>query len=82
MFRVSSFRFRGKGPNVKTYQICPSVFIKNEYLTREGSPFNDCGHSTAAFVFVLLCFSFRPIISVFLKSPSTGDIAVKDGSAE
>nr|XP_019612186.1 PREDICTED: uncharacterized protein LOC109460843 [Rhinolophus sinicus] len=56
MFRVSSFRFRGKGPNVKTYQICPSVFIKNEYLTREGSPFNDCGHSTAAFVFVLLCF--------------------------
>lgn len=51
IFRVSSFRFRGKEPNVKSYQMVPSFFIKNESVTREGSLLDDCEASTASFVF-------------------------------
>lgn len=82
MFCVSSFRFRGKGPNVRAYQIFPSLFIKNEYIKWEDSPLNDFDNCTAGFGFGLFCLSFRPIISVFLRSPCNGDIALKDDSAK
>lgn len=64
------------------YQIFPSFFIKNEYIKREDSPLNDFDNSTAGFGFGLVCLSFRPIISVFLRSPCSGDTALKDDSAE
>lgn len=45
-----------------------------------GQPFNDCENGTAGFVFALFCFSFRPIISVFLRSSCNGDSTFNDST--